>query len=86
MSCVGKGGGGASVGDVSAVVAIPVFVVDDEQNDAQEEADGAHGDVGDAQERVLSSHPGDGAQDHSLPAFEAANRIIWVHRVKDGNV
>ena len=60
-------------------------MVDDEQDDAQEEADGAHGDVGDAQERVLPPHPGDGAQDHSLPALEAANGIIWVHRVKDGN-
>lgn len=60
-------------------------MVDDEQDDAQEEADRAHGDVGDAQERVLASHPGDGAQDHPLPAIEAANRIIWFQLVKDRN-
>ena len=60
-------------------------MVDDEQHDAQEEADGAHGDVGDAQERVLASHPGDGAQDHALLALEAADGIIWVGRVKEGN-
>ncbi len=64
------------VRNVSAVAAVAAFVVDDEQDDAQEEADGAHGDVGDAQERVLASHPGDGAQDHPLPALKAADRII----------
>lgn len=76
---------GVSVRNVSAVVAVATFVVDDQQDDAQEEADCAHGDVGDAQERVLASHPGDGAQDHPLPAVEAANRVIWVQMVKDGN-
>lgn len=60
-------------------------MVDDEQHDAQEEADRAHGDVGDAQERVLASHPGDGAQDHALLPLEAADGIIWVRRVKEGN-
>lgn len=72
-----------SVGDLGAVVAVAVFVVDDEEDDAQQEADGAHGDVGDSQERVLSSHPGDGAQDHPLPALEAPHRIIWDTPVKD---
>lgn len=67
-----------SVGVVGAVVAVAIFVVDDEQHHAKEEADGAHGDVGDAQEGVLSSHPGDGAQDHPLPTVKAADRIIWV--------
>lgn len=57
-------------------------MVDDQQHNAQEEADGAHGDVGDAQERVLASHPGDGAQDHPLPALKAANRVIWFYQVK----
>lgn len=75
----------SSVGDVGAVVAVAVFVVDDEQDDAQEEADGPHGDVRDAQEWVFASHPGDGAQDHSLPALKAANGIVWVQVVKDGN-
>ena len=74
----------ASVRYVSAVAAVATLVVDDEQDDAQEEADGAHGDVGDAQERVLASHPGDGAQDHPLPAIEAADGIIWVYVVEDG--
>lgn len=57
--------------------------MDDEQDHAQEEADRAHSDVGDAQEGVLASHPGDGAQDHPLPALEAAHGIIWVQQVKD---
>lgn len=73
-----------SVWNVGAVAAVATLVVDDEQDDAQEEADGAHGDVGDAQERVLASHPGDGAQDHPLPAIEAADGIIWVQLVEDG--
>lgn len=60
-------------------------MVDDEQDDAQEETDGAHGDVGNAQERVLPSHPGDGAQDHPLPALEAADGVIWVPWVKEAN-
>lgn len=51
-------------------------MVDDEQNNTQEEADGAHSDVGDAQEGVLSSHPGNGAQDHSLAPIEAENGVI----------
>lgn len=64
------------VWNVGAVVAVSVFVVDEEQDDSEEEADGAHSDVGDAQERVLSSHPGDGAENHALPAVKAAHRII----------
>lgn len=67
----------SSVGDVGAAAAVAALVVDDEQHDAQEEADGAHGDVGDAQEGVLAAHPGDGAQDHPLPALEAAHRVVW---------
>lgn len=51
-------------------------MVDDEQHHAQEEADGAHGDVGDAQEGVLAPHPGDGAEDHALAPLEAAHRVI----------
>lgn len=60
-------------------------MVDDQQDDTKEEADGADGDVGDAQKWVLSSHPGDGAQDHPLPALEAAYGVVWVRWVKDGN-
>lgn len=59
-------------------------MVDDEKNHSQEEADGAHSDVGNAEEGVLPSHPGDGAQDHPLPAIEAADGIIWVQLVEDG--
>lgn len=60
-------------------------MVDDEQDDTKEEADGAHGDVGDAQEGVLAAHPGDCAQDHPLPALEAAHWVVWGggQRVKD---
>lgn len=79
------GAAGVSVRNVGVVAAIAAFVVDDEQDDAQEEADGAHGDVGDAQERVFASHPGDGAQDHPLPALKAADGIIWVRLVKEAN-
>lgn len=75
-----------SVRDVGAVVAVAKFVVNNQQDDAQEEADGAHSDVSDAQERVLSSHPGDGAEDHPLPALEAADGIIWVQVVQDKQV
>lgn len=57
-------------------------MVDDQQDDAQEEADRAHGDVCDAQERVLASHPGDGAKDHPLTALKAENGIIWVQQFK----
>lgn len=64
------------VRDVSGVVAAAIFVVDDEEDHSQEEADGAHSDVSDAQERVLAPHPGDGAQDHTLPALKATNRIV----------
>lgn len=45
------------VRNICTVVTCVVFVVDDEQNHAQKEADGAHGDVGNAEEGVLSSHP-----------------------------
>lgn len=51
-------------------------MVDDEQNHAQEEADGAHSDVGNAKEGVLSSHPGDGAKDHPLATIKAEHRVI----------
>ena len=69
--------------DVSAVVAVAIFVVDDEQHHPQEEAHGAHGDVSDAQEGVLSPHPGDGAQDHPLPPLEATDRVVWDTLRKD---
>lgn len=65
-----------SVGDVWAVVAVAIFVVDDEQDHSQEEADRAHGDVSDTQEGVLASHPGDGAQDHALPALKTTDGVI----------
>lgn len=60
-------------------------MVDEEQHDSEEEADGAHGDVGDAQEGVLSSHPRDGAEDHALSAIEAAHGIICEWRVRERN-
>lgn len=62
--------------DIRTGVAVVVFVVDDEQNHTQEEADGAHGDVGDAQEGVLSSHPGDCAQDHPLATIKTEYGVI----------
>lgn len=52
-------------------------MVDNEQYDAQEEADGAHGDVGDSQKGVLATHPGNCAQDHPLPALKAAHWVVW---------
>lgn len=51
-------------------------MVDDEKNHSQEEADGAHSDVGNAEEGVLPSHPGDGAQDHPLATIKAEHRVI----------
>ena len=70
-------------GDISTAVAGVIFMVDDEQNHPQEEADGAHCDVGDTQEGVLSPHPGDGAQDHSLATVKAGHRVIWLQMVKE---
>lgn len=64
------------VWNICTVVASVIFVVDDEQNDTQEEANGAHSDVGDAQEWIFPSHPGDGAQDHSFATIEAEYRVI----------
>lgn len=64
-------------GNVRAVVAVSVFVMNEEEHHAEEEADGAHGNVGDAQEGVFPSHPGDGAEDHSLAALEAAHGVVW---------
>lgn len=64
------------VWNVCAVVAGVVFMVDDEQHHTKEEADGAHGDVGDAQEGVLPSHPGDGAQNHALATIKAEHGVI----------
>ena len=57
--------------------------MDDEQDHSQEEADGAHSDVGNAEEGVLPSHPGDGAQDHPLATIKAEHRVIWLHMVKE---
>lgn len=51
-------------------------MVDDEQDDAQEEADGAHRHVGNAREGVLPPHPGDGAEDHPLATVEAEHGVI----------
>lgn len=68
--------GGNLVRNICAGAAGVVFMVDEEQNDTQGEANGAHSDVGNAQEGVLSSHPGNGAQDHPLPAIKAENGVI----------
>lgn len=81
----GRGGSGERVGvetwkdlvwNVGAGVAVVIFVVDDKQDHAQEEADGAHRHVGDAREGVLPSHPGDGAEDHPLATVEAEHGVI----------
>lgn len=58
-------------------------MVDDEQDHTQKEADGAHSDVGNAQEGVLPTHPGDGAQNHPLVTSKAEHRVIWLHTVKE---
>lgn len=63
-------------GNIGAVVAVSVLVVNKKEHHAEEEADGAHCDVGDAQEGVFSAHPGDGAEDHSLSALKATNGIV----------
>lgn len=64
------------VWNISTVVAGVIFVVDDEQNHTQEEADGANSDVGNAKEGVLPSHPGDGAQDHPFTTIKTEHRVI----------
>lgn len=65
------------IGNVGIVVAVAIFMMDDQQNHSQEETHGAHRDVGDAQKRVLSPHPVDGAEDHTLTAIKAAYWVIW---------
>lgn len=63
-------------GNIRAVVAVSVFVMNEEEHHAEEEADGAHRYVGNAQEGVFPSHPGDGAEDHTLAALKAANGVV----------
>lgn len=63
-------------GNIRAVVAVSIFVMNEEEHHAEEEADGAHGYIGDAQEGVFPSHPGDGAEDHTFPALEAADGVV----------
>lgn len=75
--------GSGSVWNICAAVASVVFVVNDEQNHAQEEANGAYGDVGNAEEGVLPPHPGDGAEDHPLATVKAEHRVVWLHVVKE---
>lgn len=62
--------------NIRAVVTISIFVMDEEKHHAEEEADRAHSYVCDAQERVFAAHPGDGAEDHALPAVKAADRVV----------
>lgn len=57
--------------------------MNEEKHYAKEEANRAHSYVCDAQEGVFPTHPGDGAEDHSLPAFKAADGIIWVQVVEE---
>lgn len=71
--------------NIRAVVTISVFVMNEEEHHTKEEADWAHGYVRDAQEGVFSTHPGDGAEDHTLSAVEAADRIVWVQVDKEMN-
>lgn len=65
-----------SVGDVCVVVPAAILVVNNEQNNTQEETHRAYSDVSNAKEGVFPSHPGDGAQNHTLLAVEAAHRVI----------
>lgn len=44
--------------------------VDDEEDDAEQDADGAHHQVSDAQERVLAAQPRGRRQDHLLRAVK----------------
>lgn len=62
----------AKIAPIIPIIPVPV---DDEQHNSQEE-DGAYGDVGDAEERVLPPHPGNGAQDHPLVTIEAQHWVI----------
>lgn len=64
------------ISNISAAVAVSIFVVDEQQYDSQNKADGTNSDVRHPQEWILSSHPRNGAQDHSFSAMKAINRII----------
>lgn len=65
-----------SVGDVCTVVPAAVLVVNKEENHTQKETHRAYGDVSNAKERVFPSHPGNGAQNHTLAAIKASHRVI----------
>lgn len=53
--------------------------VDDEEDDAQQEADAAHGDVGNTQEVVLAAQETRGGEDHALAAAKGVHRVIVLH-------
>jgi predicted transcriptional regulator len=50
--------------------------VNEAEENAERDAQAAHHDVGDAQERVLAAEPADGGQHHVLLAVELGRGII----------
>ena len=51
--------------------------VDDEEDDAHEHADGADGDVGDAEEGVLAPQDRGRREDHALRTAERGHPEAW---------
>ena len=54
----------------------PELQVDEEEDDADQEADAADHDVGDPKEGVLASEPTGGGQDDTLGSFELINLVV----------
>lgn len=66
------------MGDVHQVMCVLAkLVVYDEEDEGQSEAEAAHGDVRNAQERVAASEPWGVGQDNAFAALERRHRITW---------
>lgn len=50
--------------------------VDNEHDHGHDHTQGTYHEVGDAQEIVLSTHPGHVAEHHLLPPIKTQNRIV----------
>jgi len=51
--------------------------MDDEEDDAEDDADGADHEVSDPQEGVLTPQPGGGGQNHPLSPVKGHHWVRW---------
>ena len=52
------------------------LAMDDEEDDAEEDADATDDEIRDAEERVLTAQPGGGRQDEPLRSVKHRHRVI----------